>query len=115
MSNSLPPHPRAEENTTFDVTAPNRATATSPVTETNLRLRSQDLGLFGKLFGSREHAPVNIAGALILLGLVVMIVGPILPTASGFSVADFEKALAALILASLTFLGGYLGGGNIGK
>jgi hypothetical protein len=72
-------------------------------------------GLFGKLFGSGEHAPVNIAGALILLGLVGMIVGPILPTAYGFSVADFEKALAALILASLTFLGGYLGGGNIGK
>jgi hypothetical protein len=98
-----------------DVTPPAREAGQYPVTEGSLKLKSQELGLFGKLFGSREHAPINIAGALIFFGLLGMFVAPFLPSSSGFNVADLEKALAALILAAFTFLGGYLGGGSAAK
>ncbi|MDG4894632.1 hypothetical protein P9272_13725 [Mesorhizobium sp. WSM4976] len=95
------------------VTTPTEKEISHPqVTEGNLRMKSQELGLFGKFFGSREHAPVNIAGALILLGLAGMMLAPFLPTSNGFNVGDMEKALGALILAALSFLGGYLGGGG---
>jgi len=96
------------------VTAP-KGGAEQPITEGSLRMKSQDLGLSGKLFGSREHAPINIAGFLIMFGIVGMLVAPALPASAGFSVGDMEKSFAALILAALTFLGGYLGGGGASK
>jgi hypothetical protein len=44
-----------------------------------------------------------------------MIIGPMLPIkAEGFSIGDFEKACAGLIVSAITFLGGYLGGGKQG-
>jgi hypothetical protein len=44
-------------------------TAKHAVTEANIRIKSQELGMFGKLFGSRENAPTNVAGALIVIGI----------------------------------------------
>jgi hypothetical protein len=81
------------------------------VTDTTLRQRSQELGLLGKLFGGREHAPINIAGSIIILGVVALILMPFLPESKTLSQADLAKVLSALILAAFTFLGGYLGGG----
>jgi hypothetical protein len=81
-----------------------------PVTETTLRQRSQELGLLGKVFGSRDHAPVNIAGAIIILGIMGLVACPFLPESPSFSRADIAKTLGGLILAAFTFLGGYLGG-----
>ena len=82
------------------------------VTESTLRHRSQELGWLGKVFGSRENAPVNIAGAIIVLGIFGLLISPFLPESQSFSRADLAKTIASLILASFTFLGGYLGGSS---
>jgi peptidoglycan/LPS O-acetylase OafA/YrhL len=79
------------------------------ITDAALAQRSQELGILGKLFGARDHAPINIAGGLILLGVAGMIL-VVLITPTNPLMPDVVKALAALVLASLTFLGGYLGG-----
>jgi hypothetical protein len=71
----------------------------------------QELGLLGKIFGGREHAPINIAGAIIVVGLVALIASPFLPESNTLSHGDLAKALIGLILAAFTFLGGYVGGG----
>jgi hypothetical protein len=81
-------------------------------TAAEAKKRSQELGLFGKLFGSREHAPINIAGAIILLGVIGVMALPFLPTSAEFSKADIAKLLGSLVLSALTFLGGYLGAGK---
>src|SRR5437763_752335 len=78
-------------------------------TAAEAKKRAQELGLFGKLFGSREHAPVNIAGAIILLGVIGVILLPALPSSTELSKADMAKLLGSLVLSALTFLGGYLG------
>lgn len=80
------------------------------VTDNTLRHRSQELGLMGKVFGSKENAPVNIAGAIIVLGLISMLVVPFVPSSPSLSQGDLEKTLAGLIVSAFTFLGGYLGG-----
>jgi hypothetical protein len=82
------------------------------VTESDIRQRSQELGLLGKIFGGREHAPINIAGAIIILGALALIVMPFLPESKTFSQGDLAKVISALVLAAFTFLGGYLGGGT---
>lgn len=82
------------------------------VTENDIKQRSQELGLIGKVFGSREHAPINIAGAIMVLAILVMFAVPFLPEAQGFSKGDMEKTFGGILLAALTFLGGYLGGGK---
>jgi hypothetical protein len=48
----------------------------APVTlsENDLRHHSQELGLLGKLFGSKENAPYNIAAVAIVLALVFLCV-----------------------------------------
>jgi hypothetical protein len=90
---------------------PRRGTQKIPTTDP-LKERSQELGLLGKLFGSREHAPINIAGAIMIAGVLGMLIAPFLPTSTGFSTGDMVKGLGALVLAAFTFLGGYLGGGK---
>jgi hypothetical protein len=82
------------------------------ITDAELRHHSQELGLLGKIFGSRENAPINIAGMLMFLGLLGLITVPFLPQSASFSQGDMAKTLGAIVLAALTFLGGYLGGGK---
>jgi hypothetical protein len=86
-----------------------QATPIVNTTEIALKQRSQELGLFGKLFGSREHAPVNIAGAIVILGMLGLFIVAVSPSSPDFSKADLIKSLIGLVLAALTFLGGYLG------
>lgn len=96
-------------------TSQNAESATA-ITDRELKAKSQELGLIGRLFGSRESAPISIAGGLALFCLLAMIVAPMLPTkAYGFSISDLEKTSGSLVLASITFLGGYLGGGKQGS
>lgn len=78
--------------------------------EGQLRHHSQELGLLGKLFGSREHAPINIAGMLMVIGVLGLLLVPFVPEGHTFSQADLAKTLGGIVLAALTFLGGYLGG-----
>ena len=60
----------------------------------------------GFVFGSKEHAPLNIAG----LVLVLCIIGMVVPDTGGVTAADMLRIFGSIALASLTFLGGYLGG-----
>lgn len=76
------------------------------------RRRSQELGMLGKLFGGRDQAPINIAGAIIVLGIFGVLALPFVPASTDFSKSDMAKSLGSLILAALTFLGGYLGAGR---
>ena len=82
------------------------------VTEADLKHHLQELGALGKFFGSRDHAPINIAGLLVILGVLGMFGAPFLPMSNGFVAADMVKAMAALVVAAMTFLGGYLSGGK---
>jgi hypothetical protein len=82
------------------------------VSESVLRQRSQELGMLGKIFGGKEHAPINIPGAIVILSFLGLIVLPFSPESQSFSHGDLAKLLGSLILAALTFLGGYLGGAN---
>jgi len=76
----------------------------------SLQRHAQELGLLGKLFGSADHAPLNIAGAILLLCLVAMVAAPFLPAEPNFSVSDMQKTFGGIALAAMTFAGGYLGG-----
>jgi hypothetical protein len=66
--------------------------------------------VIGKLFGSREHAPLNIAGTIMLLCLLAMFATPFLPASQSFSATDLMKTFGSIALAAMTFAGGYLGG-----
>jgi hypothetical protein len=83
--------------------------ANVPITEATLRHHAQELGLLGKFFGSREHAPLNIAGIIAFFGLIGLM-------ASLFATApaqnDLAKTFGGIVIAALTFLGGYWGGGG---
>ena len=59
------------------------------------------LGMIGKLFGDKEHAPINIAGATVL-GLLLL-----LPVVAYFPVLGLSPALVS---SMLTLALGYLFG-----
>jgi hypothetical protein len=63
--------------------------------------------MLGKVFGSRDHAPINIAGTIIIVGVLGLLVTPFLPSPAG---GDVAKLIGSLVLAAFTFLGGYLSG-----
>jgi hypothetical protein len=84
-----------------------KKTTSAPITDTDLRHHQQELGLFGKIFGSKEQAPIYFAGTLALVALVAMCVVAFTPTAPEKS--DLLKGLAGIVIAALTFLGGAYG------
>jgi hypothetical protein len=43
-------------------------------TQTELQHHSQELGWMGKIFGSRQNAPGNIAGVCVLISMIALIV-----------------------------------------
>lgn len=81
-------------------------------TDADLRRHSQELGMLGKIFGGRDQAPINIAGMIVVIGVVALLAMPFFPNSPDFSKADQAKVFGSLILAALTFLGGYLGAGK---
>lgn len=86
-----------DENITFR-SKPNKYTYTT------IQEKKLDVGLLGKLFGSHENAPTNIAGfllfILILAGVIVLILKP------SISAVDFWSTIVPVI----TLLCGYLFG-----
>lgn len=66
--------------------------------------------MVGKVFGSKEHAPINIAGMIIVLAIFGMLATPFLPADATATRGDLLKVFSGIGLAALTFLGGYLGG-----
>ncbi|PTE10151.1 hypothetical protein [Mesorhizobium helmanticense] len=77
------------------------------VTETDLKHHSQELGYFGSLFGSKENAPVYIAGLIAVIALFGAIgVGIWGPTPER---AEYVKMLGGIVIAALSFIGGASG------
>jgi hypothetical protein len=72
-----------------------------------LRRHSQELGLLGKLFGSKEHAPMNIAGFAVVVAFFC-IVGVLcwMPDTAAFSRKDATLILVGIITLALGFLFG---------
>jgi len=71
-------------------------TRTYEVTDNYLKRRSQELGIMGKVFGSKEHAPINIAGTIIVLGVLGLILIPFFPASPSLSQGDLAKTLGGL-------------------
>lgn len=80
------------------------------ITDAHLKKHAQELGLIGFIFGSKEHAPLNIAGLVLFLCILAMLASPFMPKGQGVEPGDLLRLFGSLALASLTFLGGYLGG-----
>ena len=85
-----------------------KKTTSAPVTDSELKHHQQELGLFGKIFGSKEQAPVYFAGTLAILSLVGMCAVAFTPTSPEKS--DVLKTFGGIVIAALTFLGGAYGG-----
>ena len=85
--------------------------SSSPVTDSDVKLHSQELGGFGRLFGSRENAPIYIAGILGFIALVGAIAVGILASVSPDK-SDLVKALVGIVIAALSFIGGASGRGQ---
>ncbi|MGY2052246.1 hypothetical protein [Methylobacterium sp. JK268] len=82
----------------------------TPKTDNDLKWQSQQLGLLGTLFGDRDHAPVYIAAAIVLMSMTGIILVAFVPHTSQLQDADLIKTLGGLVVSSLTFLGGYMSG-----
>jgi len=75
------------------------------ITEADLSHQKQQLGSFGRLFGSKENAPTYLAGLVMLISVFGNIFGgAFAPEYS--SKGDLVKVLGGIALAALTFIGG---------
>lgn len=79
-----------------------------PVAEAEARRK--DRGLIGHLFGTADHAPLNIAGLVILICIVGVILAYFFEGTKTVAPLEMMKLLSGIALACLAFLGGYLSG-----
>jgi hypothetical protein len=90
---------------------PRTVRSNTQLTDSDLRHHSQELGWFGKIFGSRQQAAVIFAGVIGFVCAAGLIgVGILAP--AGAEKADLLKSLVTIVIASFTFLGGIVGGGG---
>ncbi len=80
------------------------------LTEIDLKHHSQELGMLGRFFGSRDNAPTNIASVAVLLFIFLLALASILPLADGVDRDDLIKTVCALLLSSLGYLFGSASG-----
>ena len=71
--------------------------------------RARESGLLGKLFGTREHAPTNIAALALLLLFVALILLLSIPHQEGANKVGYTTAL----ISSITFIVGLLFGRKV--
>lgn len=79
----------------------------APDKDTFVQLKKMDLdsGLLGKLFGSHEFAPTNIAGLVALVTLLAGMVVTFMPTKDVLP-SEFWKIISPIITAILGYLFG---------
>ena len=65
-----------------------------------------EIGWMRKLFGSRKHAPTNIAGTVLLLSLVGLGLLAFVPVADAAVRPDLIKIFSAIALAALGYVFG---------
>ena len=71
--------------------------------------RARESGLLGKLFGTREHAPTNIAALALLLLFAALILLLALPYREGSDKVGYITAL----ISAITFIVGLLFGRKV--
>jgi len=90
---------------------PRAISSNSQLTDSDLRHQSQELGWFGKIFGSRQQAAVMFAGVIgIVCAIGVIAIG--IFAAAGAEKSELLRSLVTIVIAAFTFLGGIVGGGN---
>ena len=87
---------------------PSTAQQSTQLTESDLKHHSQELGKLGILFGSKENAPVYLAGILAILSLIGCIFVGVYASDTPTK-GDLIKPLAAIVIAALSFIGGASG------
>lgn len=85
---------------------PTRPTPQAQASTSNddLERGRQELGFLGRFFGSKENAPVFVAGLVSVMGLVGLLILVIWPGPA--SSGDGIKTLSGLVLSALSFLAG---------
>lgn len=91
---------------------PPKRTQTTHITESDIKLRSQELGMMGKVFGSRENVPVFIAGCVTLAMVVLIGVTLFAPIQGDLSKWQVLQWLGGFLLAALGYLFGSISGGS---
>src|SRR6202142_4227198 len=66
------------------------------LTDADLQHQRQELGSLGRFLGSKDHAPINIAGFIIVICLMGMLVTAYLPTAANVTPADMLKLFGGI-------------------
>lgn len=95
--------------------SPKSSSSTStqlPVTDQDIKKNAQDLGWLGSILGSKDHAPIYIAGSIAVGGILIMGLVSMMPWIPDVNRVELIKSMASIVLAALTFLGGAYSGGN---
>ncbi len=87
---------------------PDHPELASQVIQSNLR--EAEMGYIGRLFGSREHAPTNIAGIIIIVGAIALLALAFLPVPDPSIRSDLVKVFGGILFAALGYLFGSIGG-----
>jgi hypothetical protein len=76
------------------------------VTEADLKQRSQELGSLGKIFGSRDQSPGNIAGLAIIVSFLMLVAIIFSPDSESLPKKDVFTLVGGIITLTLGFLFG---------
>ena len=76
------------------------------ITEADLKQQLQDLGVLGKVFGSRDQSPGNIAGLAIIVAFVMLIAILFSPESLSLPKKDAFTLVLGIISLTLGFLFG---------
>lgn len=68
--------------------------------------KERQMGIFGLLFGTREHAPTNIAGSVLIISLFGLLAIAFFHVEESVR-PDLMKAFSGIALTALGFLFGY--------
>lgn len=98
--------PQQEQPTTTTVPPQQPEPRQTGVTQEDLTYRSQELGRLGKLFGSREQSPGNIAGLAIIVAFLILIAIVFAPDSLSLPKKDVFTLVSGIITLTLGFLFG---------
>jgi high-affinity Fe2+/Pb2+ permease len=76
------------------------------VTDGDLKRQVQDLGFLGKMFGSRDHSPSNIAGLAIIVAFLILVGILFAPDSLSLPKKDVFTLVSGIITLTLGFLFG---------
>jgi hypothetical protein len=81
----------------------------SQITDSDLKYQAQELGWFGRAFGSGQQAAIVFAGGTALICVAGLVAVGVYAT-PGPEKSETLNKLSTIAIAALTFLGGIVGG-----